>query len=211
MNGKEWRLLWFVWLMGLMLLAGCTPPQGTPSTPAATPSATPTPTGIAPLALPSSTPAPLCNRMEIEIVYHQVQKAPMLEAELTAEGRIPLTLDSSHNPPRVQGSGGTEVGGGGQAGECVFQYSGTMEYRLEGTLLLDRQPPLLRLSGRRDTPNLNVVPVSGTCGGGLLKPMIGEEIGTIELSFQDGSELRWDFQFPTVEGEATWRLHLLCP
>mgnify|MGYP005841083457 FL=1 len=211
MNGNQWRFLWFVGLIWLMLLAACTPSQENPPKPSTTPSATLTPTSPAALALPSLTPVPVCNRLEIEIEYHQVQKAPMLEAEFIAEGRIPLTLDSNHKPPKVQGSGSTEVGGGGQAGECVFQYSGTMQYQMEGTLLLDRQPPLLRLSGRRDTPNLDVVPVSGICGGGLLRPIIGEEIGTVELPFQDGSELRWNFQFPTIEGESTWRLYLLCP
>lgn len=211
MNGNKWRFLWFVGLIWLILLAACAPAGENPTHPPALPSATPTPTGVPQIILPSPTATPFCTRLEIEIKHHQVQQAHDLQAELTAEGRIPLTLDSNHNPPKVQGSGGTEVGGGGQAGECVFQYSGTMQYQLEGTLLLDRQPPLLRLSGRRDTPNLDVVPVSGICGGGLLRPIIGEEIGTVELPFQDGSELRWNFQFPTIEGESTWRLHLLCP
>lgn len=211
MNGKEWSSLWFVWIVCLMLLAACAPAGENPTHPPALPSATPTPTGVPQIILPSPTATPFCTRLEIEIKYHQVQQAPDLQAELSAEGRIPLMVDPNRNPPQAQGSGSVEVSGGGQAGTCVFQYSGRMEYQLEGVLLLSQQPPLLRLSGSRDTYSLDVVPISGKCGGGLLRPILGEEIGTVELPFQDGSELRWDFEFPTIQGESAWTLHLLCP
>ncbi len=207
-----------VLLMALLTAAGCggspvsEPPAGRTETPVLSSTPTPTPTlltgGLA-ASTPQVSPTPLCAALELEIDYRQVQQAEDFFAEMTAQGRIPLTLDLYQTPPQVKGSGEAGVGGGGNAGNCTFVYSGSLEYDLHGELLLDRQPPVIALSGKRGSRNLSA---SGPgCYGGLLSPFMTDDVPLFEIEYRDGATLKYSFDMPTFHGEAVWTLDFRCP
>lgn len=212
--------LWIV-LIGLLSAVGCggggvppTPTGGTATAtlnPSPTSIPTPTPTLLAASAAtptPQISPTPLCTDLELEIDYQQVQQVEGLYAELTARGRIPLTVKADYTPPRVEGNGQAEVGGGGHAGNCTWVYTGLLEYDLKGDLLLDRQPPVIALSGKRDARNLAAV--GSECYGGLLSPVISEDLALFEIEYRDRATLKYSFTVPTIHGEAVWTLHFRC-
>lgn len=203
--------------MVLVVVSGCggggaaSPAEGT-QTFALTSTPTPTPTVLAGAAgkpTPQPSPTPLCTNLELEIDYQQEQQAEAFYARMTANGLIPLTVDTSQTPPRLQGKGEAEVGGGGEAGDCKFVYTGSFEYDLQGELLLDRQPPVIALSGRRGARDLSAV--GAGCYGGLLAPVFTDDVPLFEIEYRDGAVLEYQFEVPTFHGEAVWTLHFRCP
>lgn len=203
--------------MVLLVVSGCggggaaSPAEGT-QTFTLTSTPTPTPTVLAGAAgkpTPQPSPTPLCTDLELEIDYQQEQQAEAFYARMTANGLIPLTVDTSQTPPRLQGKGEAEVGGGGKAGDCEFVYTGSFEYDLQGELLLDRQPPVIALSGRRGTRDLSAA--GSGCYGGLLAPVFTDDVPLFEIEYRDGAVLEYQFEVPTFHGEAVWTLHFRCP
>ncbi len=211
----------WVLLAALFVLTGCggeaalTTPTPTPTlTPALLWTSTPSPTpgaAVIPAATPAgqASPAPLCGELELELDYRQVQQAEGFFAEMTAQGRIPLSLNPHQTPPRVEGKGEALVGGGGQAGDCSFTYSGSLEYDLHGELLLDRQPPVIALSGRRGARNLSAA--GEGCYGGLFAPVFTEDVPLFEIEYREGAVVKYSFEVPTFHGQAVWTLHFRCP
>lgn len=208
--------LCIVWMV-LLVVSGCggggaaSPAEGT-QTFTLTSTPTPTPTVLAgAVATPTLQPSPnpLCTNLELEIDYQQEQQAEAFYARMTANGLIPLTVDTNQTPPRLQGKGEAQVGGGGKAGNCEFVYTGSLEYDLQGELLLDRQPPVIALSGRRGTRDLSAA--GSGCYGGLLAPVFTDEVPLFEIEYRDGAVLEYQFEVPTFHGEAVWTLYFRCP
>uniref|UniRef100_A0A7C4Q9P6 Uncharacterized protein n=1 Tax=Bellilinea caldifistulae TaxID=360411 RepID=A0A7C4Q9P6_9CHLR len=207
-----------VLLIGLLSAAGCgggvisAPPANRTETPLPSPTPTPTPTLLpGPAATPTAqiSPTQPCSNLELELDYQQVQQAEGLYALLTARGSIPLTVQFQQSPPRVEGFGQAEVGGNGHAENCSWIYTGLLEYDLHGDLLLDRQPPILRLSGKRGARNLAAI---GTeCWGGQLSPVISDDIPLFEIEYRDTATLKYSYDMPTLHAEAVWTLHFRCP
>lgn len=225
-----------LWLVGagvglLLILVACTgpvPTKGETTTPEATPTATPaleeatvaplTPTatvvpgGGAGKATPEPTSVPLCPALELEVEFRQVQSMQvgevLLQNTLDASGRVPLSVDSGVEPPKVSGEGELPISGSGQAGGCVWQNSGMLAYRLEGEFVAGMEGyPELHLGGQR---SMNVT-TSGTCSG----PAGGapfEDIGVHVLQYEDGYTLEWswDVSAAGVQGNTKWVLHILC-
>jgi len=179
-----------------------------------TPSATATPTaavgGGGATATPEATAVPLCPDLELEIEFHQIQSMNLgettLNTEIIATGRVPLTLDAGAAPPAVRGEGELPISGGGQVGDCSFQYSGTLAYRFEGEVVPDPQgAPELHLGGQRAM----TIKASAPCGGGGAAPF--EEMGEQVLPYQEGATVEWTWGgMAGVEGSSRWVLHILC-
>jgi len=170
-----------------------TTPQATPPPPTAVPrateTATPTPQAMAGATeepTPGPTPVSLCPDLELEIVFQQEQSLHMegtsIETRMEASGSVPLTVDVSASPPKVSGEGQLPVTGGGHAGDCSFDYSGSITYRFEGEILpgADGQPEL-HLGGQRAMQ----VEASVPCGGGGAAPF--EAMAEQVLPYEEGA------------------------
>jgi hypothetical protein len=216
-----------VFVLALVLYTGCAPKGREGVTPEASPTATevseatvgvsPTPT---PTIVPGGgvgettaepTPIPICSNLELKIEFQQVQSMQAgeipIENEINASGSVPLFVDVGVSPPKVNGEGELPVSGGGHAGECAFQDSGTLAYRFEGEIILGADGyPELHLGGQRA---MNVV-ASPLCGGRATTPF--EEVGEQVLRYEEGYTVEWSWAASAtgVEGNSKWVLHILC-
>ena len=207
----------------LALLLGCTASPGEqPPTPSSTPTETapppvapsPTPTVTPPPggagSPPTAEPPPLCPQLELAIDFQQTQSlaAAGMHSEMTAYGKVPLSVETASEPATVHGEGELPVSGGGQAGDCSWAWTGTLAYRLEGEIAPGPNGDLeVRLRGER---MMNITAVGGECGGGGGAPF--EPIGELTLPYEEGATKEWTWGFPAggVEGSSTWTLHILC-
>ncbi len=162
-------------------------------------------------ATPPATAIAICPNLELEIEFHQLQTVEMggggFQNEVNAAGRIPLTVDLSKSPPQVSGEGELPVSGGGQAGDCAFQNSGKVVFRLQGEIRPNVDNELeLALNGRR-AMNITSFP---PCGGGIAAPE--EDIGQAVISYGDGNAIEWSWSQPMggIEGWSKWVLHVPC-
>jgi len=231
----RWMIVWacatlLVFSTACALLGGSRSRPTATSVPASTEEAiTPTPTDtVTPVPIqatptdtpvvggggkstPSPTVEPLCATLELEVYFHQEQSMQLGETSLQnvieASGSVPLSVEVGAFPARVRGEGEIPITGGGHAGECVFQNSGSVGYRLEGELTSGPGGAAeLRLRGQR---TMNIV-ASAPCGGGGASPFEGmaEQV----LPYRDGAAVEWDWDVPAggVTGKSRWVLHILC-
>jgi hypothetical protein len=212
------RFLFIPLCVLLLSVAGCgrgtisVPPNNRTETPLASQTATPTPTllpGGGANPTPQITPTESCGNLELELEYQQVAQEEDFYSIMTAKGVIPLTVKFQQTPPRVEGFGQAEVGGYGRDLDCSWVYTGLLEYDLYGDLLLDRQPAIIQLSGKRSARN--VVGIGSECSGGLLSLVISDDTTFFEIEYRDMATLKQSYDIPPVHAEAIWTLHFRCP
>lgn len=151
----------------------------------------------------------ICPENFLEIEVFQAHEIPQYNFvnDIYASGNFPLEIYGISNDSGLGTSGEIPVSGGGWAGICKFDTSGSLTYQLVGCLIPGPGViPNLLIQGY-STITLSTHPPCGDFG---IMPL--EETVHIVIPYQDGSIAEWDWENRStgVYGKAKWVLHLPC-
>ncbi len=150
----------------------------------------------------------LCDHFTLVFSEELHQQAPQVTNNIYIQGPIEVSIDTSTDPPTLEGEGSLTVSGSGSMGGCPAQDSGSDLVTISGTVSAGegQDPPLLHLSIVH-TMQLQIQACGG--GGGMPVPLT-LEAGEIDLPFRDGEVASWPMSAPTVTAVTTYTLEVPC-